>query len=204
MTGALEKKELKIRQEGGVLIDLSGNVQVTVELLIEDDWAAPVALCKFSNLYTNAVPVLPKDIEFKLKTLIYPDIKKDIIATLDYSFLYRQIISGHRHLPEARQKIKLNHGFVKNAENLKLKKAPVTLLKAQDIKPKIYELKIGDQILSFDNTALKFETVDEATAFLRYIGDLVLKNMVISKINLNGNTLAASSYEAIKISTVQL
>lgn len=204
LTGVLGEHRMAIRQEGGNLIDLSGNVEVTVELLVTDDWAPPINLFKFKGLYNAGVVIAPNLIKKNMMTILFPDIKNDIIGTLDYSFLYRQVTTGHRHIPEARQKIHFWHGFVESSNNLKLKTEPAVLLKKEDLRPKIYELRIGTQTLMYDNILLRFETVDEATTFLRYIGDLILSNVAISNISIDSQVLSSSSFNAIKIATVQL
>jgi hypothetical protein len=176
-----------LRQEGGPGIDLSGNVVVSLTYELTDDWAKPVAFTKFKGLYDEKGTVIKFDsLKSSTLTLVFPDVRQDIIGRLDYSFLYRQVNHGNRHLPEARQKITLWYGEVKNDDNSIIGK-PLVLIKKDDIRPKSYTLMSGNSALLIDGQQPLFETVTEAADFLHYLTELIGLHYPVGHLTVNGH-----------------
>ncbi len=206
LSGTLSGNKILLRQEGGPGIDLSGNIVVSVEYTITDDWAPPVEFLKFKNLYALGLPNALNSIITSFYTVIYPDIQNNITGQLNYSFLYRQVNKGNKHLPEARQKVKYRYGSVSYLENHIINNTAIDLVKTQDVRPKAYVIRLSGSIsdLELNNNSIKFETVSEATTFLAYIKDLVQRGMPINTLTVNGIALTNANVPNLRVITLQL
>ncbi len=207
LSGTLAEKNIILRQESGPGIDLSGNIIVSIEYKITDDWAMPIKFSKLSELYDGKnKPKSPSIIKNEFLLVVFPDLKTDIKGELDYKFLYRQVNKGNRHLPEARQKVTYYHGEVKSKDNnlLKANKGLVTLIKKEEIRPKGYLIGFNkSKILRLNNEELRFETTSEAINFLAYLNDLVIQKIPIKGISLNGKSITTNEITKLKILTFQ-
>jgi len=204
LSGSLGPKKMVLRQEGGQGIDLSGNVVVSLTYELTDDWAKPLMFTKFKDFYNNAGAITEfAALKSSVLTVIYPDVKQDITGSLDYSFLYRQVNHGNRHIPEARQKVTFWYGNVKNDSNLVITK-PLVLIKKEDIRPKSYTLVNGANPLLITGKQPLFETVTEAAEFLHYLGDLIKQHNGVPGITVNGNAINSAYYDNLTIQTNNL
>ncbi|MEO8771894.1 MAG: hypothetical protein ABI402_17490 [Ferruginibacter sp.] len=211
LSGSLAERKILLRQEGGPGIDLSGNVVVSVEYVLTDDWATPVYLSKFKNLYTPAgVPNLPAAINQSFLTLIFPDIHANVTGQLNYSFLYRQVNKGNRHLPEARQKVKYRYGSVSYNQNTVLGMVPVNLIRPEDVRPKAYQIilpaPVPPNTLEYGGGTLVFETASDATSFLAYIGDLLHISPLpaVAPLTIGGVPITLAVFPLLRVSTLNL
>lgn len=205
LSGTLGEKKMQLRQEGGPGIDLNGNVVVSVQYELTDDWAKPVHFVKFEKLYDDKhEPLMINKLNIGELTVIFPDLQQDITGTLDYDFLYRQVIRGNRHIPEARQKVKFWSGEVPSEENEILEKKPMVLVRKADVRPKEYSLVSGSLTLNLKGQPLLFESADDALAFLHYLGDLLKTHNTITGVTIIGNSINAAGYDALQIKTIQL
>jgi hypothetical protein len=206
LSGSLGEKEMQLRQEGGPGIDLNGNVVVSVQYELTDDWAKPVNFIKFEKLYDDGQkPRVIDSLKTSALTVIFPDLKQDITGRLDYDFLYRQVTAGNRHIPEARQKVKFWSGEVSADSNVVLKKKPVILVRKEDIRPKAYSLVVGASILYLKGKPMNFESADEALIFLHYLGALLQTRIpLMTGVTLNGTALNAATFDTLQIKTSQL
>jgi hypothetical protein len=113
LSGNLQPFKMFLRQEGSQGIDLSSNTAVTIKYRTDVPWAAPVKVIKFEKLYDDAdVPLPAISLKRSYLFLMFPDFQGDINGTLRYKYIYRQVIGGSRHLPEARQKVTFWYGEV--------------------------------------------------------------------------------------------
>jgi len=206
LSGTLSENRILLRQEGGPGIDLSGNIVVSVEYSITDDWAAPIQFLKAANLYTANVPNPLGSISTSYLTVIFPDIKNNIKGELDYSFLYRQVNKGNKHLPEARQKVKYRYGYVPYSDNTVINKNVIDLVKTQDIRPKCYVLKltVGGANLALNGQDMRFESIAEAGVFLTYIKDLTNAGLALNPLTINATPLTNSDVPNLILITTQL
>lgn len=207
LSGSLSEKKMFLRQEGGPGIDLSGNIVVSVEYVLNDEWATPVQFSKLSNLYSSSgVPNLTTVIKKTFLMLVYPDIQNDVIGELDYSFLYRQVNRGNKHLPESRHKVTFRYGSVLSKDNKLITSGAVDLIKKQDIRPKIYLLRLNgtNSNLQLENKNLIFETVSEAATFLAYLNDLAVHSIPLTNISVGINAITHNDIPNLKIITEQL
>ncbi|MGC4100379.1 hypothetical protein [Ferruginibacter sp.] len=207
LSGTLAPDKILLRQEGGPGIDLSGNVVVSIEYALTDDWASPVQFTKYKELYNAGThtPLAAAGLTPKFLTVIFPDIINDISGELNYSFLYRQVNHGNRHLPEARQKVTYRHGNVPFNQNIVTNKVPAPLIIANDVRPKVFQIAQGVNKLRVNSIELKFETVTEAAAFLHYINELNQAGGSLAAItNSAGAVLTSGAIPNLKIVTVQL
>lgn len=207
LSGSLAENKILLRQEGGPGIDLSGNIVVSVEYTLKDDWAPPIQLSKFSKLYdADGKIILLADIEKSFLMLIYPDIKKNVTGELDYSFLYRQVNGGNRHLPEAKQKVKYRFGGVLSKDNMLFIGRPIELIKTDDIKPKLYVIRQAgnNSNTQLENQDLLFETITEAASFLAYLRDLAAQSKPLNTITIGKSTINKSDILNLQIVTQQI
>lgn len=205
LSGTLGERKFQLRQEGGPGIDLNGNVVVSVQYELTDDWAKPVHFVKFDKLYDDKhKPIVVDSLNIGELTVVFPDLQQDITGILDYDFLYRQVRHGNRHIPEARQKVKLWSGEVLSNQNQTLDKKPVVLVRKEDVRPKAYTLMAGTFNLNVENKLLMFESADEALTFLHYLGDLLKSQPRVTGVSFMGNDLNVKGYEALRIKTLQL
>ena len=206
LSGTIGQDKILLRQEGGPGIDLSGNIVVSVEYAVTDDWALPVDYLKVKKLYTAGMPNSIATIETSYLTVIFPDIKNNITGILDFSFLYRQINKGNKHLPEARQKVKYRYGSVSYLENNVIKNSLVDLVKVQDIRPKAYVIRLtgGTFDLALNGINIKFETISEAATFLTYVKDLSLNSLAINSLTIDGTPLSSANMPNLILLTLQL
>ena len=202
LSGSLAERQIILRQESGQGLDLSGNVVVSVEYLLTDDWAAPIEFIKTKNLYAAGAPVGVPNIQTSFQTVIFPDLHNDITGVLDFTFLYRQVLRGGRHLPEARHKVKYWYGQVLNAASIPLGGAMTTLVKTEDVRPKSYDIMIGAAPMLLNGHALSFETATEATVFLRYLGDASLAGVSLAGLTVGGIAFAPAAYAGVHIVTI--
>ncbi|PIF45485.1 hypothetical protein CLU96_2491 [Chryseobacterium sp. 52] len=212
LSGTLSENKMVLRQESGPGIDLGGNIVVSIEYSLTDDWAVPVQFSKIGNLYAKSG--LPNSVENLSKSyfmVFFPDIKESIKGKLDYTFLYRQVLKGNKHIPEARQKVKYKYGKVESKDNELLKKAGykdgnIDLIRPQDIRPKAYVIRKGgsEANLGLTGNELKFETAFEAAAFLSYIKDLSLNTMPFNNLRFSTEPLLAEHIADLKIITLSL
>ncbi|MEM6359389.1 MAG: hypothetical protein AAF731_04820 [Bacteroidota bacterium] len=207
LSGTLAEKNMLLRQEGGPGIDLSGNIVVSVEYKLKDNWAPPIKFSKPGKLYDKSgKPKQPSIIESSFLLVIYPDIKEDIKGELEYKFLYRQVNKGNRHLPEARHKVTYYHGDVQSNENSLFKDNDglVNLVSVEDIRPKGYIIQSKNTgKLQLNNEELKFESISEAANFLVYLNDLVLHKTTLSGFSLDGKILSTDDISKLQILTIQ-
>lgn len=198
-------RSISLLQESGPSIDLSGNVNLSVEYELQDDWAMPAQFIKVKNLYDTSLKPKPVD-SLKISTgiVFFPDIQQDIHGRLNYQFLYRQVRGGERHLPEARQKVKLLAGSVPYDNNKHHKDNPVILVRKEDIRPKSYQLEKGGVILKLKNNELKFESFNEAASFMQYLVDLRDTGANLSGVTISGTAVAAPDFTTLRITTKQL
>ena len=206
LSGTLAENKILLRQEGGPGIDLSGNIVVSVEYAITDDWAPPVQFIKAGNLYNAGVPNPLGSMTTSFLTVIFPDIKNNVKGELDYSFLYRQVNKGNKHLPEARQKVKYRYGNVPYSDNSVINKSLVDLVKTQDIRPKAYVLRLvgGSVNLALNGREIKFETTAEAAIFLTYVKDLTQAGLALNSLTINGAALTSADVANLILVTLQL
>jgi hypothetical protein len=202
LSGYLSKKQLLLRQEGGIGIDLSGNIRVSLEYTLTDDWAKPVQFVKFKELYSkDGIPVALEELKYSMMTVVFPDIKEDIKGEFDYSFLYRQVNHRNRHVPEARHKVTFWYGTVKASENELLKAKPELLVEKNDVRPKSYSLYCNDAPVLFDKFSPLFESVSEAAGFLHYVTEVTNSGKAVRKLTVNGKTITTGHVENILIKT---
>jgi|GEM_PF-3239720 len=205
LSGTLSPKKLVLRQESGPGIDLNGNVVVSVTYELTNDWAKPANFIKFDDLYNDNGSVKEfRDLKIKTLTVIFPDLQADVLGNLDYDFLYRQVIHGNRHIPEARQKVRFYYGSVKNKENKVLDCKPIVLVKKEDIRPKAYVIYSGISKLTFAGKEVQFESVDDAMGFVHYLGDLLQMHNSVPGITINGTILNSDLFANIQIKTINL
>ncbi|WP_298319286.1 hypothetical protein [uncultured Aquimarina sp.] len=207
LSGTLSEKNVLLRQEGGPGIDLSGNIVVSVEYKLDEDWAIPIKFNKLSKLYNDSgKPNKPTDITNDFLMVLFPDLKKDVNGELEYKFLYRQVNKGNRHIPEARQKVTYYHGDVKSNENYLLKdnKGLITLVKKEEVRPKGYLINLKKSgNIKLNKEELKFETISEAINFLAYLNDLIAKKIPLANVYVNGKTLSFKDVSELQIITNQ-
>ena len=206
LSGTMEEKKITLRQESGPGIDLSGNVIVSVDYALEDDWAPPVNFIKFKEFNDSLNrPIDPRRLRTSFMTLLFPDIRNDIVGTMDFSFLYRQVNRGNKHLPEARHKVTFWYGDVPSPV---LDSIPaiqrIILVKATDIRPKAFTLQNGANRLTLNGTILRFETPQEAIKFLGYIGNLAAAGGNIGAFQIAGAPITNATLAAIRIVTENL
>ncbi len=211
LSGSIAPREIVLRQESGPGIDLSGNVIISIEYTLKDDWAVPQSLTKLKKLYLpTGKPKQVSSIDIDHTLLMFPDIKTDIIGELDYTFLYRQIQKGSRHLPEARQKVLYKFGKVPSPQNSQLRDGVVTLIKKQDIRPKVFMIKkssnltVPPEYLSLKDKRLVFESASEAIACLSYIYDVANEGYAISDFKFGATSIVNRDIEDLQIVTIQL
>lgn len=204
LSGSLAEKKILLRQESGQGIDLSGNVVVSVEYVLTDDWASPAQFHKIKELYTGTVPLTPSALKTVFYTVIFPDVQSNITGNLHYNFLYRQVNKGNQHLPEARQNVKFWYGSVPALQNNVLNRASVVLIKKEEIRPKHFTIKNSTHTLALNGTDLSFETITEAATFLRYTGDALNAGTVMTGLTLNGIVIIAGDFSTLKIKSTQL
>lgn len=211
LSGSLSSHQIILRQESGPGIDLSGNIVVSIEYVLEDDWAPPQQLTKLSKIYLpSGKPQQLSNIEHDHVLLLFPDIQADINGTLDYSFLYRQISSGSKHIPEARQKVVYKFGEVLSANNSLLFGGTVPLIEKEDIRPKVFMIEhsspgsVTPDYLTLKDKKLVFESINEATTCLSYIFDLANESMAIDGFKLNSSSITNSDIKNLRIVTIQL
>ena len=207
LSGTLAEKNIILRQESGPGIDLSGNIVVSIEYKITNDWAMPIKFSKLNELYDEQnKPKSPSIIKNDFLLVIFPDLKTNIKGQLDYKFLYRQVNKGNRHLPEARQKVTYYHGEVTSKENNLLQDngGEVTLVKKEEVRPKGYLIGFDKfKKLNLNNEELIFESASEAINFLSYLNDLVIQNIPIDGISLKGKAITTNQITKLKILTTQ-
>ena len=207
LSGYLSDNKLLLRQEGGAGIDLTGNIVVLVEYALTVDWAPPVNFFKIKNLYaSDGSPNPLGSIKTSFLTVLFPDIQNNITGEVDYTFIYRQVRKGNRHLPEARQKVKYMGGHVDHTQNPLVNTTPLDLVKKEDIRPKVYKLQRtgSGHNLSYNSIEMGFESASEALTFLSYLEDLSLNGIGFSPINLNGVTLLNADIPNLRVITIQL
>lgn len=212
LSGTISENKMILRQEGGPGIDLSGNIVVSVEYSLTDDWAVPVQFLKAGKLYGDSgQPNTTDAITLSYLMVFFPDIKQNIRGLLDYSFLYRQVLKGNRHIPEARQWVKYKYGTVESSDNVLIKEAGYTdgcvdLIRPQDIRPKAYFIRHTGSAndLKFNNVALRFETAFEAASFLTYIRDLSINSLPLTKFRFDSGSLTNDAIMNLQIVTLTL
>lgn len=199
LSGTLKQKKLTLRQEGGQGFDLSGNVVVSVDYELNDDWALPVRFNKFRDLIVKGVPIPVSDLQNDYLTVIFPDIQEDITGFISYNFLYRQVNRGNRHLPEARHKVTYRYG-AKKADAL-----PNPLIKRTDIRPKAYQISASGENLKVNGYDVQFETAIEALNFYHYLGALLSNpENDVSSIKVKNEPITMASYKTLSILTKNL
>lgn len=202
LSGSLSDKKMIIRQESGPGLDLSGNQTIILDYALSEEWKV-ARFAKFKELYANGLPLSISSLKNNYLTVIFPDIKNDVIGKMSYQFLYRQVNKGSRHIPEARQKVTYKFGQVG-----KIPSTPaisVILIKKSDIRPKAYELSTPANVLLVNGHQLVFETVLDAENFLHYLGALLeLPHSNLSQVTINGAPLTPTLFKAFTIKINQL
>lgn len=184
LSGTLSQQKMTLRQEGAFGIDLSGNTAVSVDISFNGNFAAPISVFKINSYYDKTTgAAMPATSISKNSTMwIFPDISADVIATLQYKYLYRYVRpSSKKYIPEARQRVKHYYGEVGYRTDAQAGDPDVavnvTLIKPADFKPITY--KVGTTngggattFIQWDSEDVNFETASEAAAFLEYLTTL--------------------------------
>lgn len=202
LSGTLTPENLILRQEGVQGLDLSGNTVVAVEYALADDWAKPLQLIKWSSLTKNGKPVPVDSLTNSPYTLLYPDMKADLVGTLEYRFVYRQITSGSQYIPEARHTVTYKYGEVGFRNTMQAAK-PTVLVKRSDVIPTTYKIASTgtSNTVRCKEKELHFETLKEAVTFHNYISRLVNSGGDVSKIKIGGDQLTPANFAALIILT---
>lgn len=201
LSGSISEKKMVLRQESGPGLDLSGNVTVILNYALSDDWKIG-RFIKFGSLYDKKSPTLLENLSNEYTTVVFPDLKGDVVGKLNYQFLYRQVNRGSRHIPEARQKVTYLYGQLGKA---KTQPKDVVLVRPSEVRPFAHYITdtSGNQI-QFKQKSLAFESVLEAENFLHYLGELLNSNKNTSKVTLNGVALNSSIYTNLTITSKML
>ncbi|RIV27363.1 hypothetical protein DYU11_03355 [Fibrisoma montanum] len=201
LSGTLAENKLILRQESGQGFDLSGNVVVSVDYALSDDWAQPVRFTKYKSLFDDTgKPLAIADLKIDYFTVIYPNIQADITGTLTYNFIYRQVEKGSKHLPEARHKARYIYGIVKPDS---AHPAQEILVRKSDIVPKKYKIGDNTHYIVANTEELQFETAQEALAFFHYLGALFAAGATtIPNFTLNSLPIDLAIYKTLVIKTL--
>lgn len=173
--------------------DLVGSTFITLTCKYEGDYKT-LGFTKFENLSTDAGLSATADVRMYQLTVAYPDVPNDIIARVNYSFLYRNVLKPtHKWYPEFKQKISYLYGstfqrsdeekpayvlpvgdaytnVLKDDDNMSAgRKAPFNLsvvaIKANEFKPTIYNLISDDNIFLADASDKKMNFETQKEAF---------------------------------------
>ncbi|MBL0127246.1 MAG: hypothetical protein IPP83_07245 [Flavobacteriales bacterium] len=143
-----------IRQDGAPGSDLSGNSELGVTMRYTgDDWAS-TTFHRFKKLFDDKGAVNPwATVVSSTYEHFYPNVTADVVANVEFNFLFRDVRTGRRHIPESRQHV--THAFGRSPTN------SVTLLKPSDLKPTVYKLVAGANVLMFNKVEV---TLPDAAA----------------------------------------
>jgi hypothetical protein len=167
---SLKKNQISFYQEGASGIDLTGNILADVKLDLVKKGVKIVY--SFSGLKTENKFNDPSSIKVSKKTIIYPDLNKDVRVKIEFEADYRQVTKNrdHRTISESDDRVKLYYGNVINKDTLVI---PYKILL-----PRLYKLSlVGDtkhapvqiNIPSIASGPLLFNSYKEAEDFLLWL-----------------------------------
>ena len=181
--GILRENGFTIRQDGAPGSDLSGNSEVSITMKYTGkDWLAQ-SFHRFQKLFDDkGAPAKWDAVTVIVWESFYPDVKQDVAASVDFNFLFRNVTSGRRHIPESRQRV--THAYGRS------KPTTCVLLKAADLRPTMFKLVAGNSLLLLDGTEVVLQDAAAAAQLLTW---LRRTSSVPSNFTIDGNAPVTSA-----------
>ncbi len=195
LNAAITQDKLSLYQEGISGIDLTGNILADITLGVKN--LKVEKIYSFRELVRNGVKNNSGDVKVNEKFVIYPNIIKDLKATITFDADFREVSKKHQTISESDDMVKLYYGTVKDTTN------KVVIIPIREMKPNLWKLtdtlstdcKKGIPIQIKNTTTLAsgdllFDSSDEAKNFLAWL-KLEYDN------EKNSNIVVGSNYEVI-------
>jgi len=148
LQASIQNNDLNLFQNGGLGLDLSGNIIADIVFEIKDDVAVQqiISISDFST--ASGEMNKPDKLKVKDFVVLYPNYKKDIQAEISFDGEYRAVMSGDQTISESDDKVVLFHkdkSVVKQEVEKSAAKNMVTIVPAKLLKPKMWTVKIPVQ-----------------------------------------------------------
>jgi hypothetical protein len=167
ISGTLTDAKAILFEKGVSGMDLSENLVAEIEFEAID--IAGTALIKFDNLFKEDDK--PETDQKKIKIIetsaYYPNLQADIKGDLEYDFVFREVMTGEKTIPEGDDEVVFQRGHGKVSD--------ITLIKKSDYANKTWRISDGKNFVHIlfkgrkDPVVIDFSAPEDAKAFLRWV-----------------------------------